>query len=157
MKNLFKLIISVLICEAVGLLATPFTISAIDNWYKYLIKPSFSPPDWIFGPVWTILYLMMGVSFYLIWVKGKTYKKMYYSVNIFAFQLFLNFLWSVLFFGLRAPLLGFIDIIFLLTVILFNIFIFYRTSKPAAYLLIPYFLWVLFATFLNFAIVIFNP
>lgn len=157
MKNPAKLLLSILVCEAVGLLATPFTVASISSWYRFLNKPTFSPPNWVFGPVWTVLYLMMGIAFYLVWVKGKTYKKIRYQVNIFALQLFFNFLWSILFFGMHSPQAAFIDIIFLLAAILFNIKFFARTSAAAAWLLVPYFLWVSFASLLNLSIVILNP
>lgn len=155
MAKFFKLICSVILCELVGIAATPFTISAIPNWYSTLVKPSFSPPNWLFGPVWTILYLLMGISFYLIWAKGfgtKTKTAFY----VFGAQLFLNFLWSILFFGLHSPILGLIDIILLWIFIVLTIVKFLPISKIAAYLLSPYLLWVSFATLLNFSIVLLN-
>ena len=143
-------------CELIGLAATPFTIDAIASWYVYLNKPFFSPPNWIFGPVWTTLYCLMGVSAYLIWVSKKKRSAINRALIIFVLQLVCNFLWSILFFGLRAPLLGFIDILLLLGLIGLNIKMFYSIYKPAAYLMIPYFLWVSFATVLNLAIVLLN-
>ncbi len=150
MKQIKKLIITVIGCELVGLVGTPFTVAAIPTWYQSLNKPFFSPPNWIFGPVWTALYLLMGISAYLVWIKKG-------ALNYFLIQLFLNFLWSVLFFGLRSPLLGFIDIVTLWIFILITILQFYKISKPAAYLLIPYLLWVSFATLLNLSIILLNP
>lgn len=156
MKDFFKLIISVVGCELVGLLGTLFTISSILTWYASLNKPSFSPPNWIFGPVWTLLYFLMGVSFYLIWKKDFKKKKVKIASMFFASQLALNFLWSPVFFGLRAPLLALIIIIILWVLIFLTIKKFYFLSKWAAYLLVPYLLWVTFATILNASIVVLN-
>ena len=156
MNKIIKFIISVAVCELVGLISTPFTISAIQTWYQYLNKPSFSPPNWVFGPVWTILYFLMGISAYLIWIKGLKNKKVKPALKIFIVQLIFNFLWSIFFFGMHNPILSLIDIILLWITILLTIIKFYELSKPAAYLLIPYILWVSFATLLNFAIVILN-
>ena len=157
MGRLSKLLASILVCELAGILATPFTITAIPSWYSALNKPFFSPPNWIFAPVWTILYFLMGVSLFLIWQKGFKNKKSKEALYFFAVQLFLNFIWSILFFGLRSPILGLIDIIALWGVIAITIIKFYKISKPASYLLIPYLLWVSFASFLNLSIVLLNP
>ncbi len=156
MKNLPKLIASIALCEVIGILSTPFTIAAISGWYAHLIKPSFSPPNWIFGPVWTLLYMMMGISLFLIWELGLKKKKVKTAVYYFGAQLVLNFFWSIAFFGLRSPLLGLITIVTLLALILLTMKHFYTLSKPAFYLLVPYLLWVSFATLLNVAIVILN-
>jgi tryptophan-rich sensory protein len=157
MSKLSRLITAILVCEGIGLISTPFTISAIQNWYRYLNKPSFSPPNWVFGPVWTVLYFMMGVSAYLIWVKGLKNKKVKVALIYFLIQLFLNFIWSILFFGLRSPLLALIDIIILWSMIVLTIRKFITISKPASYLLVPYLTWVSFATLLNFSITVLNP
>jgi len=151
-----KLITTILICEGVGLVSVPFTVSSIQNWYSYLNKPSFSPLNWIFGPVWTTLYLMMGVSAYLVWVKGLENKKVRVALTLFLLQLFLNFFWSILFFGFHSPMLALIDIILLWFAIIFSILKFYSISKNASYLLIPYLLWVSFAFVLNLSIVALN-
>lgn len=156
MKNIPKLVVSIVVCELVGAISIPFTITSITTWYAFLHKPPFSPPNWIFGPVWTILYFLMGVSAFLIWKKGFEDKKVKKALLYFLIQLFFNFLWSVLFFGLHSPVLGLIDIILLLISIMLAISTFYKISKVASYLLTPYILWVSFATALNFAIVILN-
>lgn len=156
MSKPLKFITSILVCEAVGLLATPFTISSIKTWYSTLNKPSFSPPNWVFGPVWTILYFMMGVSVYLIWIKEMKNKKVKVALIYFSIQLFLNFLWSILFFGLHSPVLALIEIIILWLMIFLTALKFYKISKPAFYLLIPYLLWVNFATILNFSVAVLN-
>lgn len=156
MKDLLKLIVSVVGCELVGILGTPFTISAIPTWYARINKPFFAPPNSIFGPVWTILYFLMGVSFYLIWKQGWKKKKVRTAGMYFLAQLGLNFIWSPIFFGLRAPLLGLIVIVAMWTLIVMTMKKFYPLSKLAFYLLVPYLLWVSFATILNAAIVILN-
>ncbi len=157
MKNLLILLIFVIVCELAGILATPFTINAIPSWYSTLNKPPFSPPNFVFGPVWTILYMLMGLSAFLVWQKGVKKEKVKNALQFFALQLFLNFIWSILFFGLRSPLLGLIDILILWGLILITIIKFHRVSRPAAYLLIPYILWVSFATILNLSILLLNP
>lgn len=156
MKNLPKLIISIVGCELVGLLGTPFTISAIPTWYSTLNKPIFAPPNWIFGPVWTLLYFLMGVSFYLIWRQGLQKKKARTASNYFLIQLGLNFVWSPIFFGLKSPLLALFVIIAMWVFIIITMKKFYPLSKLAMYLLIPYLVWVSFATILNASIVVLN-
>ena len=157
MSKFLKFAISVIGCELVGILATPFTLSAIPTWYSTLNKPSFSPPNWVFGPVWTALYFLMGVSVYLVWEKGLKTKQVKEALFYFLAQLFLNFIWSILFFGLRSPILGLVHILVLWVLILITTLKFYKLSKPASYLLIPYLLWVSFAAILNFSIVLLNP
>ncbi len=149
-KDIVKLVSSIILCELAGIIGSFFTISAISNWYIYLNKPSFSPPNYLFGPVWTTLYFLMGVSLYLVWQKKKKVP------SIFWVQLFLNAIWSILFFGLKSPILGLLDIIFLLIAIVLTVKSFYKSSKAAAFLLLPYLAWVTFATVLNFSIWILN-
>ena len=156
MKNLVNLVISVAGCELVGLLGTPFTISAIPTWYVTLNRPFFAPPNWLFAPAWTLLYFLMGVAFYLIWKQDWKKKRIRAAGLIFLAQLGFNFLWSPVFFGLRAPLLGLIVIIALWLLIVLTMKKFFPLSKPAFYLLVPYLLWVSFATILNAAIVVLN-
>lgn len=156
MKDFSKLMISVVGCELVGLLSAPFTIASISTWYPGLIKPAFSPPNWIFAPVWTALYFLMGESLYLVWIKGVKNKEIKIAIYYFSVQLLFNFLWSVIFFGLHQPLFAFIDIIALLAAIVLTMMKFSRISKTALYLLIPYLLWVSFAAILNGAIVLLN-
>ncbi|MFH1827564.1 MAG: TspO/MBR family protein [bacterium] len=156
MKKIIKFFVAVLVCELVGILSMPFTISAISSWYTTLNKPFFSPPNWIFGPVWTLLYFLMGIAAFLIWEKGLKNKKVKIALFFFITQLFFNFLWSVLFFGLKSPILAFVDIVLLMLFILMTYFQFLRISKAAAYILIPYILWVTFASLLNLSIVLLN-
>lgn len=156
MNKIIKCIASIAVCEFIGIISVPFTIASIPTWYATLNKPPFSPPNWIFGPVWTTLYLMMGVSLYLVWMKGLKNKKGKVALLFFAVQLLFNFLWSLLFFGAHSPLLALIDIFLLLYTIVIVMVKFNKISKPASYLLLPYLLWVSFATLLNFSIVILN-
>ena len=154
MKKIFKLIISLIIPFIASLIGSLFTSSAIPSWYSALNKPFFSPPNWIFAPAWTALYLLMGISLYLVWINKSKLKKK--AVSIFGIQLGLNALWSIIFFGLHAPLFAFIEIILLWLSILFTIIYFYRINKTSAYLLIPYIIWVSFAAVLNFSIFFLN-
>lgn len=156
MKHLPKLIVSVVGCELVGLLGTPLTLSAIPAWYATLNKPFFAPPNWIFGPVWTLLYFLMGVAFYLIWKQGWQKKKVKTAGLFFLAQLALNFIWSPVFFGLRAPLPGLLIIMAMWALIVMTMKKFYPLSRLGFYLLLPYLLWVSFATLLNAAIVVLN-
>ncbi|MFH1682806.1 MAG: TspO/MBR family protein [Candidatus Woesearchaeota archaeon] len=150
--NYIRLVISIMICQLAGVIGSLFTANSVSTWYVDLVKPSFNPPSWIFGPVWIILYLLMGISLYLVWVK-RTDKL---ALSVFGIQLFLNSLWSILFFGLRNPLFAFVEIIFLWVMILYSFILFYKISKKAAYLLVPYLLWVSFAAVLNIFLYLLN-
>jgi len=152
MGKTLKLILSVVVCLLAGSLGTIFTISAIPTWYAGLIKPFFSPPNWLFGPVWTILYILMGVSFFLIWQKGFKDKKAVTALKLFAVQLLLNAIWSPIFFGAKNLFLAFIVIVFMWVFIVKTIFAFKKIDKVASYLLYPYIAWVSFATILNFSV-----
>lgn len=156
MNNKLKLAVSIIACEVVGIVGSYFTINSIRAWYVYLNKPALSPPNWIFGPVWTTLYFMMGISAYLIWKRKSNRNKIKNALLLFLIQLMLNFLWSLIFFGLRMPLLALLDIVLLWIMIVWTAVRFYKISKPAAYLLLPYLVWVSFASYLNFAIWLLN-
>ncbi len=151
-KEFLKIVICIIICLAIGSIGAMFTKTGPDSWYSNLIKPSFNPPNFIFGPVWTTLYVLIGISLYLA-IKNKIEIK---AIKIFSIQLLLNLLWTVLFFGLQNTLLASIEIILLLISILWTIKVFYAKSKTAAYLLIPYAFWVGFATLLTITIFILN-
>lgn len=154
-KDLTKLILSVGICLGAGALGSLFTVSAIPAWYATLNKPVFSPPNWVFGPAWTILYILMGISLYLVWTsKGKLKQN---ALNLFFVQLGLNALWSIIFFGLKNPALAFVNIVALWVAIFLTIRSFNKVNKLAGNLLIPYLLWVTFASILNLSIIILNP
>lgn len=152
MKNITRLFLSISICLLTGGLGSLVTTPSVSTWFPTLIKPSFSPPNWLFAPVWTILFILMGISAYLIWDKGLKKKVVKEALLIFVFQLFLNFLWSLFFFGLHQPFLAFLEIIVLWIAILLTILKFRKISKTAGYLLLPYIAWVTFAAFLNFTI-----
>jgi tryptophan-rich sensory protein len=150
--NTIKLVISVVVCLGAGFAGSFFTGPAIDDWYVNLVKPPFNPPNQIFAPVWTTLYILMAVSVFIIWRKGWGHKYVRSSLSLFVLQLFLNVLWSVLFFGLKTPGNAFIEIIGLWVVILLTIIRFRKLSITAAALLVPYILWVSFAGVLNYSI-----
>jgi len=150
-----KLAISIIIPFIAAAIGSIFTSQTVSNWYLTLQKPSFNPPSWIFSPVWTTLYLLMGISLYLVWAK-KTKTKKTTAYWAFGIQLGLNALWSMMFFGLKSPTLAFANIIALLAAMIVTTIKFYKISKTSAYLFIPYILWVSFATILNLAIVILN-
>ncbi len=161
-NNFFKLVIAVIICELAGVIGSVFTVSAIPAWYNGLVKPALNPPNWMFGPVWTTLYFLMGISLFLIWSsyaeasEGQVKKKIKTALIIFAAQIFLNAIWSIIFFGLHNPFWALIDIILLWLAIIFTIIYFYKISRPAAWLLLPYILWVSFAAYLNYSIWLLN-
>lgn len=138
----------------IGFLGSFFTMNSVSGWYQTLIKPSFNPPSWIFGPVWTVLYILMGISLYLILTRQKKNKL---PLAIFSAQLFFNGIWSFLFFGMHNPLLALIDILVMWVLIVITIVVFHKISKLASYLLIPYIMWVSFATVLNYFILVLNP
>jgi len=154
-NKLLIFIVSLTLPFIAGAVGSAFTYSAIPTWYMMLSKPSFSPPNWIFGPVWTILYLLMGVSFYLVLVSKKSRKKSQ-VISVFLGQLVLNSFWSVAFFGLRSPVFGVIIIVPLWILILTMIKRFLKVDKTAGLINIPYILWVSFASILNIAIAILN-
>jgi len=144
------------VCQSAGFIGALITAPAIPTWYEELIQPSFRPPNWVFAPVWTTLYLLMGISMFLVWRKAETSILRRNAVAAFVLQLALNMSWSIAFFGFRSPLGGMIVIVLLLAAIIAMTGIFYRISRPAAYLQIPYVLWVSFASILNLSIFILN-
>jgi translocator protein len=174
-----KFFSSLVICELVGFFGMIFTSPQIEGWYRNLNKPGFNPPNWIFGPVWTIIFVMMGIALYIVWDKKwqpvnkigfenskkinplsrKFFSGSWQKANIiliFIFQLILNILWSFLFFAMHLPNFAFFELIMLWFSIIFMIVNFYRVSKQAALLLIPYIVWVSFAGVLNYFIWILN-
>ncbi len=146
-----KLALYIGICLAAGFIGSYFTQSSVTSWYLVLNKPSFNPPSWIFAPVWTTLYILMGISIYIISTLPPQEDRKN-AMIIFFTQLCLNILWSYSFFYLRSPLMAFINIIALWIMILLMIVRFYKLSTTAAWLQIPYLLWVSFASLLNFYI-----
>jgi len=159
LQRLAVLALFVFACEAAGILGSIFTIQSIPTWYAALTKPPFAPPNWLFAPVWTALYALMGIAAYLVWEKkqGARKKRASTALNMFGIQLILNALWSVAFFGLRSPLYGIIVIVLLLITIALTMLRFRPIDSRAFWLLVPYFLWVCFAALLNFYIFALNP
>ena len=151
-KDVIKLVVAIAIAELAGVVGSIFTTPSIQTWYATLAKPEFAPPNWIFAPVWTTLFVLMGIAAFLIWRKGLSRRDVKIALGVFLGQLVLNTLWSIIFFGLHSPGGAFIEIIFLWLAILATIIVFARISKPAAWLLVPYILWVSFAGYLNYAI-----
>lgn len=147
----------VIVCLLAGGIGSVFTMPSIPTWYASLNKPSFSPPNWLFGPVWTLLYVMMGVAVALVLAKGLKKKGVTVAVELFAIQLLLNVFWSFAFFGMRSPFFGFFVIVVLWVTILATTWEFWRISKKAAWLMVPYILWVSFASLLNLAVAVMNP
>ncbi|MFZ2410205.1 MAG: TspO/MBR family protein [Candidatus Methanoperedens sp.] len=147
-----KLIVSIGICLSAGFLGSFFTTPAIPVWYAGIIKPSFAPPNWVFFPIWTVLFVMMGISLYLVWQKDAGEQKVKKAIFIFCIQLILNVLWSAAFFGWRSPFAGFMVILILWISIALTVISFMKISKTAGVLLIPYIAWVTFAAVLNFLI-----
>jgi tryptophan-rich sensory protein len=154
--NYFKLLASVLLCQFAGAVGSVFTSSSLGNWYSLLEKPVFNPPSWVFFPVWTLLYTLMGISLYIVWEKELQDREVKIGLLLFGIQLALNLLWSFLFFGLRSTYYGFVEIIFLWLAIFLTIIQFRKISKTASYLLVPYILWVSFAALLNYYLWILN-
>lgn len=151
-KEIISLIVAIITCEAAGIVGSIFTASKIPTWYKGLMKPALNPPSWVFGPVWTTLYLLMGIALYIIWKKGLSTEGVKFALTIFAVQLILNALWSIVFFNMENLGLALINIVLMWLSILWTIVLFYRLSPTAGLLLIPYILWVSFASYLNYAI-----
>lgn len=152
MNKTVKLFLSIALPLLVGFTSGYFTVTGVESWYSTIQKPSWNPPNWVFGPVWTTLYVMMGIALYLVWrgePGGRDKKR---ALCLFAAQLTLNFFWSFIFFYLQEPGWAFAEIVLLWLLILATIFSFARVSRPAAWLLVPYISWVSFAAILNYAI-----
>lgn len=150
-KSWPKLIFSIILAQSAGGIGTFFTFDSIPTWYAFLNKPVFSPPNWLFGPVWTILYTLIGISLYLIWTSKKG------SLKLFLFHLFLNAIWSPIFFGAKNLGLAFLVILVMDITLILIIKNFYKVNKIAGLILIPYLLWISFASVLNFTIWQLNP
>ncbi len=142
----------VTLCTAVGITSGFATASGVNDWYVHVNKPFFNPPNWLFAPVWTVLYTMIGISGALVWHKGWHRGDVKQALSAFAIQMLLNGLWSILFFGLQMPGIALIEILLMWYMIYVTIKWFYPISKWAAYLLVPYLMWVSFATILNASI-----
>ncbi len=155
-ENIVKLVVALVVCYIAAFIGSLFTTSSIDTWYSTIQKPAFTPPNWVFGPVWTTLFTLMGISLFLIIRKGFADKDVRIGVVLFAAQLVLNILWSVIFFTLHQPFYSFIEIIGLWIAIFFTTFWFWKISRLGSSLLFPYLLWVAIAALLNFYVWILN-
>jgi len=154
--NFPRLLVSIFMCQLAGIIGSIATYPSIPGWYASLDKPWFTPPNWVFGPVWITLFTLMGVSLYMVWDKGLKKEETRTAIKVFGAQLSLNALWSILFFGLRNPLLAFIEILPLWISIAISMLLFYRISRPAGILLVPYLAWVSLASMLNYYMWILN-
>lgn len=152
--NLCLFIIALAVPVTAGIIGSLATTSQIDTWYATLIKPSFNPPNWVFGPVWSFLYFLQGIAFYAILHQRLRPRKL--ATSLFLFQIILNLLWSLIFFGMHQPVWALVDIVFLWGGIILTMWSFSSISYKAAQLLWPYLAWVTFATALNIGIVVLN-
>jgi tryptophan-rich sensory protein len=150
LSQLLKLLLSILLPLSLGAIAGMFTSQSVPEWYATLNRPSFNPPNWIFGPVWSALYILMGISFFLIW-KQEASKERKRAMLIFFFQLALNFAWSFIFFYFNRIGFALVEIVLLWISIVIMLVWFYKVKPLASYINIPYLLWVTFATVLNAA------
>jgi translocator protein len=155
-REIPKLIASVLIVFFTGAVGTLATLPQITTWYAALAKPSWTPPNDWFGPIWSTLYILIGIALFLIWRQGIERRDVRFAMGIFAVQLILNLLWSLVFFGLHSILGGFIIIMVLWIAILANMIAFYVLSKPAGILMVPYLIWVSIASYLNYSVLLLN-
>jgi tryptophan-rich sensory protein len=156
MNNTVKFFTAIIVSGLAGVIGSVFTTSSASGWYITITKPTLNPPAWVFGPVWTTLYVLMGISAFLVWKKGWNRRDVKIALSIFAGQLILNTLWSIIFFGLHSPGWALIEIILLWLAILATIITFAKISKLAGWLLVPYILWVSFAMYLNYSIYVLN-
>jgi tryptophan-rich sensory protein len=155
--NIKKLSIALILPQLAGLLGTFFVTPSLEGWYLTLNKPTFTPPNWVFAPAWTLLFILMGISLYFVYIskpKKKEHKEIFKT--FFYIQLLLNFLWNVLFFGLQNPLLGLIEILLLIFTVAVTIYYGFKIKKIVGYLLLPYLFWLFFATALNIGILVLN-
>lgn len=155
-QSILLCITCILIPLIIGFVGSFFTVGSISGWYATLAKPWFNPPNWLFGPVWTILYILMGISLYLVVRNGLSDGIVRKAVIVYGAQLFINLLWSIVFFGWHSPGGAFITIIILFILIMATILTFWKINRNAAYLLIPYICWTGFAMLLNGAVMIIN-
>lgn len=149
MTQAIALVVAIALPLLVGALGSVFTFDAVRTWYPTLVRPAFAPPSWVFGPVWTTLYVMMGLASWLVWRAGFARPEGRRALTLYAVQLGFNLAWSWLFFGIRQPLLALVDIVVLLVLIGVTVHRFAALSRGAALLLVPYLTWVGFATVLN--------
>lgn len=157
MNNKIKLLISLALPQVAGLSGALFTETGPGSWYRQIAKPSWNPPGWVFGPVWTLLYILMGIAFYLVWKSSAAAPDKKRAMTFWSVQLLLNFFWTLIFFAAQQPGWAFAEILVLWIFILLTIFQFARISKTAAWLMVPYIAWVSFAALLTATIWSMNP
>ena len=157
------MVIAITVAELAGVIGSVFTASSVTGWYVALAKPALNPPSWVFGPVWITLYALMGTALFIVWEKHSNILKNVRMLHVwewgmvaFFIQLFLNTLWSAVFFGFQSPGWAFVNIIVLWLAIVWTMILFYKISRPAMYLLVPYIFWVSFATYLNYSLFVLN-
>lgn len=156
MPDFLKLIVALAVAQLAGIIGSFFTVPSIPTWYAGLAKPVFAPPNWIFAPVWTTLFLLMGIAAFLVWRKGQEKKEVKIGLTLFIIQLALNVLWSAIFFGLRNPGIALVEITVLWSAILVTMIAFNKVSRASGLLLLPYLLWVTFAAYLNYSFLSLN-
>jgi len=156
-RSIPGLVAGILFCVLAGSLGSMVTVTGPESWYATLEKPFFTPPGWLFAPVWITLFTLMGIALFLVWDAGIRNRHVKIAVIVFAIQFALNILWSFLFFGLQSPYLGLVDVVLLWFMIAATIAVFAKIRKMAAVLLLPYLVWVTLATALNYAIWVLNP
>ncbi len=156
MKTFFQILAAIVLCQLAGVIGSFFTVTEISSWYTTLEKPALNPPNWVFGPVWTLLYTMMGIALFLVWKQFDTSKSARYAVFFFLVHLVVNTAWTLVFFGAKEVALALIVIAILWLMIAALIGWFWKIDRVAALLLVPYLLWVSFASYLNFAILQLN-
>jgi len=156
LNDIIKLVVSILACFAAAGIGSLFTFKAIPTWYAGLKKPPYTPPNWVFGPVWTTLYILMGISVFLVWRNGLATNGVLLAFTLFWIQLAINALWSIIFFGMKSKGGGVITIIVLWLLILATMTTSFRVSGWAGALLIPYILWVSIASYLNIGVWLLN-
>jgi translocator protein len=156
MRNAVMLVISVGVCLLIGFISGRLTAGETETWYPTLKKPEWNPPNWVFFPVWTTLYVLMGIALFLVWKRPEESKAKQLALSLFGIQLFLNFCWSIIFFTFHAIEWALVDIVMLWMAILLTIGSFFSMSRVAAWFLWPYAFWVTFAAVLNYSIVMLN-
>ncbi|MFX0068901.1 MAG: TspO/MBR family protein [Promethearchaeota archaeon] len=157
LSDWIKAPVSIISSLLIGFAGNIFNFESLETWYPTLIKPGWTPPNWIFAPVWSTLFILMGISTFLVWREGFDKRAVKIALGVYVIQFALNLMWSWAFFGLQSPLFGFIVIVVLWIAIFANIVVYARVSKLAAAILIPYIVWVTIASLLNFSVYVLNP
>lgn len=150
--QIMHLLVWLLMCQLIGGIGSFFTFSSIETWYAFLEKPTLVPPNWVFGPVWTLLYLLLGISIFLVWEYCRDKKYFRVGVTLFGIQLVLNVAWSMIFFGVREPGTAFYIIFALIITAIANVSVFFTMKKSAGLIMLPYIAWIMFASYLNYSV-----